>query len=227
ENIKKIENIFYTHWHPDHTEGMRVVEEITTEWSNKHPFKLLNHGKPIKIYAPNEVIKQVINIKSPLGSYFDYFESQNFVKIYDLEFNTEKSFKNIKITPIKNNCNKKIVSTSYLIKENDKKIVYMPCDLKPFEDHDFLQDCDLFIVGSPFIESDRGIKKIPVNHPLKNELFSMNEIIDLIEKYHIKKTVIVHIEEMWGLSYDDYAELERKYLKYNIIFSYDGLIIKI
>lgn len=227
ENIAKIEYIFYTHWHPDHTEGMRVVEEITTDWSKKQPFKLKNHGKPINIFAPEPVLKEIKNIKSPLGSYFNYFETQNFIKTYGLEFNVGKKFNKITIKPIKLNSNSKITSSCYLIQEMDTKVVYMPCDLKPSETYDFLQEVDLWIVGSPYLESRSGLKNISVNHPLRKELFSINEIIELIKKYNIKKTIIVHIEEMWKLSYDDYTELEEKYKQYHITFSYDGLKIQI
>ncbi len=225
ENITKIENIFYTHWHPDHTEGMRIVEEITSTWSEEEPFKLKNHGKPIDVYAPEPVLKEIKNIKSCRGSYFDYFESQDFIKTHSLKFNVEEKINKVTVTPIKLNSDNKTTSSCYLIKGNDKKIVYMPCDLKPSESYDFLQGADLWIVGSPFLESRLGLKDIPLKHPLRKELFSMDEIIELIQKYNIKKTIIVHIEEMWRLSYDDYKKLEVKYKRYQITFSYDGLKI--
>lgn len=227
ENLIHIENIFYTHWHPDHTEGMRFVEEITSDWSKKQPYRLENHGEPINIFAPEETLKEIKSIQSPLGSYFDYFESKNFIKTCPLEFDKEYKFNKISITPIKLDSNKTITPTAYLIKEKNKKIIYMPCELKPFKIYDLLQDTDLFIIGSPFLESKNGIKNIPEDHPIRNELFSIEEIIDLIKKYNIKKTVIVHIEEMWGLSYDEYKKLEKRYKQYRITFAYDGLKIDI
>ncbi|RLE41756.1 hypothetical protein DRJ48_04950 [Candidatus Woesearchaeota archaeon] len=227
EGIKKVDNIFYTHWHTDHTEGMRIVEEITASWSERPPFELKNHSHPINVLAPKQVIKELKRIKSPLGSYFDYFESQNYIKIKALEFGKEKVLNNIRITPIKNNFDGRVTSTSYLIKEDDKEAVYMPCDPKPFESLVFLEGCDLFLVSSPFIESKQGLKKIPKTHPLRDELFSLEELIDLIKRYKIKRTVVVHIEEMWGLSYEDYKLLEKKYAQYNIIFSFDGLRLKV
>lgn len=227
ENLPHIENIFYTHWHPDHTEGMRIVEEITSNWSKKKPYTLENHGKPVNIFAPEQTLKEIRRIQSPLGSYFDYFESKHFIKTCSLQFGEEHTFNKIRITPIRLDSNKTITPAAYLIKENDKKIIYMPCELKPFKNSDLLQDTDLFIIGSPFLESKAGIKSIPENHPLRHELFSIEEIIDLIKKYNIKKTIVVHIEEMWGLSYDEYKELEKQYTQYNIIFSYDGLKINL
>jgi phosphoribosyl 1,2-cyclic phosphate phosphodiesterase len=227
ENIKKIENIFYTHWHPDHTEGMRIVEEVTAEWSKDLPYILKNHKKPIKLFAPKEVLSEIKRIRSPVGSYLDYFEKQDFIKTHLLTFEEGKEFDGITIIPIKLNSNKELTSSSYLFQEQGKNVVYMPCDLKPALTYDFLQGVDLWMVGSPFMESELGLRRISENHPLRKELFSMSEIINLIKKYDIKKTVITHIEEMWRLSYDDYRRLEEKYKRYNIVFSYDGLRIKI
>ena len=223
ENIKELKRIFYTHWHPDHTEGMRVVEEITSDWSQKSPFTLKNHGEPIALFIPDKLKETITNIKSPKGSYFDFFEHQNFAKLKFVPFNKEQKFNEISVIPKKINEE----TSCYLIKNKSKKLVYMPCDVKPFETHDFLQDCNLFIVGSPFLESNEGIKNIPENHPLRDELFSMGEIIGLIKKFNIKKTIITHIEEMWRLSFDEYKDIEKKYKEYNINFSFDGMKLKL
>lgn len=224
ENIKELDKIFYTHWHPDHTEGMRIVEEIKSNWSEKAPFKLKNHEKPIQIFIPEALKKTIMGIRSFKNSYFEYFENKNFIKLNWISYGKENKFGKISITPFK--INKE--TSCYLIKENKKKIVYMPCDVKPFENHDrLLKDVDFFIVGSPFLESKDGIKNIPANHPLREELFSFGEIIELIKKYNIKKTIIVHIEEMWRLSYDEYKEIEKQYKEYNIKFAFDGMRLKL
>ena len=36
ENIKQINAIFYTHWEPDHTLSIRIVEEINMYWLAKY-----------------------------------------------------------------------------------------------------------------------------------------------------------------------------------------------
>lgn len=51
----------------------------------------------------------------------------------------------------------------------------------------------------------------------------MEEIVELKNKYNIKKVVMTHLEEDWGKSYDDYLELEKQYEDIN--FAYDGMII--
>jgi phosphoribosyl 1,2-cyclic phosphate phosphodiesterase len=38
---------------------------------------------------------------------------------------------------------------------------------------------------------------------------------------------IVHIEEEWGKSFDDYKKIEEKYARYNLQFAYDGMKIEL
>ncbi len=60
---------------------------------------------------------------------------------------------------------------------------------------------------------------------LREELFVMDEIVDLKNKYNIKKVIMTHLEEDWGKSYDDYLELQNHYE--DISFAYDGMVIKL
>jgi phosphoribosyl 1,2-cyclic phosphate phosphodiesterase len=60
---------------------------------------------------------------------------------------------------------------------------------------------------------------------LKNDLFSLIEIIELKTKYNIKKVIITHIDDIWGKSYGEYCELEKELD--NIYFAYDGMEIKV
>ena len=59
------------------------------------------------------------------------------------------------------------------------------------------------------------------DNPLREELFVMDEIIEIKKKYNIKQVIITHLEEDWGKSYDDYVELEKEYD--GIQFAYDGM----
>ena len=60
----------------------------------------------------------------------------------------------------------------------------------------------------------------------KNLIFSiMEEILEIKEQFHIKNVIVTHLEEDWGKSYDDYAELEKEYD--GIRFAYDGMEVEL
>jgi len=71
------------------------------------------------------------------------------------------------------------------------------------------------------------IKRHVINNSIQigEELFVMDEIVELKNKYNIKKVIMTHLEEDWGKSYDDYLELENHYE--DISFAYDGMVIEL
>ena len=62
-----------------------------------------------------------------------------------------------------------------------------------------------------------------IDTPLKDEILTLNEVIELKKYYGIKKIIVTHIDEIWGKSYGYYNELEKELD--NIVFAYDGMEI--
>jgi phosphoribosyl 1,2-cyclic phosphate phosphodiesterase len=113
----------------------------------------------------------------------------------------------------------------FLVQEKNKKVIYAPCDVKPFPENPELENLDLLIIGS--FHPEGPLKKgivIPPNNSLRLELFSIGELQKLAKKLKTKKTLVTHIEEEWGKSFDEYKELENEY---NLGFAHDGLRIQI
>lgn len=63
------------------------------------------------------------------------------------------------------------------------------------------------------------------SNKMKKYSFVMDEIVELKKQYNFNKVIMTHLEEEWGLSYDDYLEKAKNYD--NIEFAYDGLNIEI
>ena len=221
--INMINYVFYTHWHPDHTLGMRIVERMYKFWLGM----FVRGEKPrnkVKVCALRKVMEDLKAIRNKHGSFFSYYEKAGLIEALELE--SEKPFKirNFKITPFEVQSTYNI-STVFLIQEDGKRVVYAPCDVKPFPENLELENLDLLIIGSFHPEGPlkEGII-IPQNNLLRKELFSLEEIQELAQKLNAKETIVTHIEEEWGKTYDEYKQLEKKY---DLKFSYDGMKIKI
>ena len=168
--IQKVEHILYSHCDPDHTMGMRVVEQLKMDWLANSLGKKPDH--PIELVPVDE---------------------QEHVAIF-------------------------------IISSNSKKIIYAPCDVKPFPKSEKFQGADVLIIGNTIVgDILKDGFVLNENNPLRKELFTK---IDTIRKqYGIKRVIITHLEEDWGKSYNDYRELEREL---NLIhFAYDGLKIQL
>jgi phosphoribosyl 1,2-cyclic phosphate phosphodiesterase len=45
EKIQNVEHVILTHWHPDHTFGLRILEQLNWNFAESKPF-----SKAIKVY---------------------------------------------------------------------------------------------------------------------------------------------------------------------------------
>lgn len=223
ERIKTVDYIFYTHWHPDHTFGMRIVERMYKFWLDMS-VRGKNPRNKVKICALSKVMEDLKSMGYRGGSFFGYYQKSGLIET--IELRNEKSFRirNFMITPFETQTTYNI-STVFLIQEDGKRVVYAPCDVKPFPENPKLGNLDLLIIGSFHLEGPlkEGIT-IPPNNPLRVELFSPKEIQELAQKLNAKRTMVTHIEEEWGKTYDEYKQLEKEY---NVKFAHDGMRMKI
>ena len=219
-DIKIINNIMYSHWDPDHTLGMRIMEQLRLEWLDF--YEKIPPSEPITVYATENVMKDINGIRSKYGSLLDYYEKMKLIK---RKIVSQQIFiGDIKISFINTPKSKSV--TSFVFESNGKKLIYAPCDCKPFPDNNLIYNADMLIIGNTFIgDVLKNGKTIDNAHPLRNELHSMDDVVKLKEKFNIKQVIITHIEEDWGKSYDDYKFLENHYD--NIMFAYDGMTINL
>jgi len=223
ERIKRIDYIFYTHWHPDHTFGMRIVERMYKFWLDMF-VRGKNPRNKVTICALGKVMEDLRSMGYRGGSFFRYYEKSGLIETVELKDEEALRVSNFVITPFEVQATYNI-STVFLIQESHKKVVYAPCDVKPFPKNPKLENLDLLIIGSFHLEGPlkEGII-IPPNNPLREELFSPKELQELAQELNAKKTLVTHIEEEWGKSYDEYRQLEKEY---NLNFAYDGMRIEI
>lgn len=217
-NINEINNVLFSHVDPDHTLGIRVFEQLRLNWLEVSEGKECNN--PINVLAMEHVMSDMNSIQFVFGSYLDYYEkTRNLIKRKVIN-------KFIHIDGIKISCIKVNHATIFVFEENEKKVIYAPCDVKPFPNDEILEDADLLIIGNTIVGNilkDGFVLK--ENNPLRDDLFIMDEIQNIKRKYNIEDVIITHLEEDWGKSYNDYLELENHYD--GIKFAYDDMEINI
>jgi len=89
-----------------------------------------------------------------------------------------------------------------------------------------LYNADVLLIGNTFIgDTLKNGRVLSIDHPLRNELHSLEDVIKIKERFGIKRVVIIHIEEDWGKTYDDYVALEKNYD--HIQFAFDGMEVNL
>lgn len=196
-NISEVKNIFYSHWHPDHTMGCRIIEVLA---SGKPGIK------PINVFMPEEQIEISLN-KGP--TIFSYYEKMSWCKIISSD---EKAvFGDLTISRIKllNN-----YSYAFLIKSQGKKVLFCPCHSISLPIIEELTGVDLMILCIGYV------KKLEENITNFDR-----DIKHIYRELKPKKVILSHLEEVDGLSYDDYKKMEEE--NPNFVFGFDGMNIEV
>lgn len=219
-DIKAVDTILYSHWDPDHTLGMRIMEQLRLEWLDF--FVGIKPENPITVYAQPDIMQDLNAIRSKYGSLLTYYESMGLIKRSTVE--RELEIADIKITLIQIAKDKAV--SVFVFESKGKKLIYAPCDCIPFPNDELLFDADMLVMGNTFIgDVLKNDTFIADNHPLRKELHSFEEALKIKEHLRAKNLVITHLEEEWGKSFDDYKELEKGYT--DVYFAYDGMKIEL
>jgi Metal-dependent hydrolases of the beta-lactamase superfamily I len=193
------------------------MEQLRLDWlANSIGVECSN---PITVASLPSIIKDLRCQGTKYGSALDYYESMHLINIQAFESFDINSI-HIDLVPVDDSAG----VTIFVFTDGSHKVIYAPCDVKPFPENDIFMDADCLIIGNTIVGDvlkDGFI--LEKNNPLRDELFVLDEIVELKEKYNIKRVIITHLEEDWGKSHDDYINLQKQLD--GIEFAYDGLEI--
>ncbi len=217
-DVKAIDTILFSHADPDHTMGIRVIEQLKMDWLAQSVG--ITCSQPLTVGAMPEIIKELRSQCSKYGSMLEYYEKMGLAKVKNMN-HLEQNEIQIEFVPV----DESGIVTVFVIKDKDRKVIYAPCDVKPFPDNLLFYKADVLIIGNTIVgEQLKDGFVLNETNILRNELFVMDEIVAIKKKYQIGKIIITHLEEDWGKSYDDYIRLQRQYE--GIEFAYDGMKIE-
>lgn len=217
--VQKVEHILYSHCDPDHTMGMRVIEQLKMDWLAVSSGKALED--PIEVASLPVILEDIKKQGTRYGSILAYFEAKGLICTRKIRSLQDKNI-SVELIPVDEEEHVAV----FLITSENRKVIYAPCDVKPFPESEKFREADALIIGNTIVGDvlkDGFILK--EDNPLRKELFTLEEIDALRRRYAIREAIITHLEEDWGKSYDDYRKLEAEWDA--IRFAYDGMKIRL
>ncbi len=208
EGIGHVEHVFISHWHPDHTMGIRILEQINYSFGLKPVRKSM-------LYISKKTTENLKNQLLP--SFIPLYERRKIIEVRNVREGETTKFGELEITPY---TLPRSDTFLYRLSEGNRFAVYAPCDIRSFPLKKCLMKPDLLILHLGCFR-----ELVPLGIDLGEDSFDDN--LQTIRKLGAKKTVFTHIEEVWGRSYDDYKEMEKQLVEFNVAFAYDGMRIKI
>ncbi len=206
-NVTKVNNLLITHWHPDHTFGLRLLLEANYDFVNNKAEKQINIYIGKKVY---ETLKQ----RYPALDY--QVNVLKLAKINIIEDGDILEFGDAKIK-VAGYTGKESEWYGYLFENNGKKLLYTPCDTINFKEYSKYTELDYWV-------TETGI----ISDTVENEIY-FPDMIKRIKEIQPKKTILTHIEELeLKLHGEDALEKRKKeYQDININIAYDGMEIEL
>ncbi len=217
-HIRHIDYLILTHLDPDHVEGLRVVEQITLDFRSWRSCP----EKQICLLLPEQLGKRIREIRSQYGPLVDFYRQSGFVRL--LLFQGEVQVDKLRIIAIPVDRGSQLAFV-YVFEKSGRKVVYAPCDFKPFPEYRTeVQQPDLLVIQPGIFES--GLKhsfRYPADHISRTTLYTFEQTLELAARIKARNVLFVHLEEYWNRSYDDYCALESD----DIRFAYDGMRLNV
>jgi phosphoribosyl 1,2-cyclic phosphate phosphodiesterase len=219
-HVRRVDYLTFTHLDPDHVEGLRVVEQIALDFRSWRAYP----EKRVCLLLPEELVEPLRSVRSQYGPVVDFYEESGFLRVES--FRDRVKIDGVGITAIPIDRGRQMAFVQ-VFEMSGRRVVYAPCDLKPFPEHrSEVQGADLLIIQPGIFE--RGLRRryrYPPDHVSRSTLYTFEQTLELAERVRARKVLFVHLEEYWNRSYDDYRVLERRYP--NVRFAYDGMTVNV
>ncbi|MBN2880470.1 MBL fold metallo-hydrolase [Candidatus Woesearchaeota archaeon] len=167
-NITNIDYLFLTHWHPDHTFGLRVVLEANYDFISHEANKVITVCLGKKVY-------KTLKEKFPVINYY-----VDVLKVAKLKFIEDKEiikFNGFNVTVVGY---KGPNSDWYAFLINDK-LLYSSCDTIEFDNYKNFKNLDYWVTECGIFSVDTEI--------------SFSDMLLRIKELNPKYAILTHIEE--------------------------------
>ncbi|TLS37061.1 MBL fold metallo-hydrolase [Pseudalkalibacillus caeni] len=220
--IERVDGFVFSHWHPDHVMGRRVIESISADWINYPP-----EHKTVDVYVPEQV---GVDFETFLGSadHLDFFRYQGFANIHQLKDGESFVLNETKISPFRL---AEDYVYAFLLESENKKVLVAMDELNNWKPDSSMPEVDLAILPAGIFEVHplSGERLIAEDHPVLKVESTFDETLEVVKELNAKKVMLTHIEEVNGLGFSELEELEKK-LKdsgVNVEFAYDTQMINV
>lgn len=224
--IDQIAAGFYSHWHPDHTAGVRVYE--TRNWDLRH---WPPHNLCTPIYLPPQVA-QDFAVRQALMEKLNYLQGQGLVSVHTMTEPLTLGGWRISAQPVAETYVYLFLFEEIGETTPGRRVLVAMDELLGWEPPPALVGVDLAVLPTGVFEFDpeSGERRIPVDHPVLTSEATFRQTLAMVDKLRPNRLIFAHIEEA---DQNDPPVLERVAARlqsergWDVTFAYDGFKINL
>ena len=216
--IPRVESLFLTHWHADHSYGVRALGMRDPPERDGETFLDAKRRTAPTLVTTRAVYDRACESLGLLEQYVEQLE------IVDCHFVDEEPFEQagIRVEPLPYPLTEDgpREATGFLFRAADTTLAVVADDARYFDESQLPDDLDaaVFECGS-FTHGPDG-ERIADEDVLPDDL-AHEEVVEMVERADPERAFLSHIGHQYRRSYDDFRALEAAYDR--IRFAHDGL----
>jgi phosphoribosyl 1,2-cyclic phosphate phosphodiesterase len=226
--IKQVNAVTYSHWHPDHTAGIRVWE------SNYDPNQIVDPSFPrhtTDIYLAENVAK-TFEQNHDLAGKCAYLERYQLVKTQIVPAGESFALDSVTIKPI---VLAESIACGFLIEGQAKRVLICMDETYGWMPPAGLGCLDLAIVPAGLFEFHplTGERLIAADHPLLKREITYAQTLEVVRLLNAQRVIFSHLNKFDYLTFHQYQETARRHNAAPsnglppIEFAYDTLIVEV
>jgi phosphoribosyl 1,2-cyclic phosphate phosphodiesterase len=223
--VGEIAGCFYSHWHPDHTMGRRAWETRNGDFLT-WPREAKRH-RVTDVYLPQQV---AADFHEYLGAWdhLEFMAERGYIRVHTLSDGDTVRFGDVSVRPFRLEAD---YVYAFELSDGERRLLLAMDELVDWRPSPELRGCDLAVLPMGICEHDplTGARLIPADHPILRYEATFPETLEMVDALEPGAVVLMHVEEIHGLSHDDLQELGGRLRADGrpVTFAWDGLTVDV
>ncbi len=219
--VTRIAAVTYSHWHPDHTAGRRVLEEINIDWRvwPRAPRSTTD------VYLPAQVAADFR--EHGIRDHFEYMQAAlGTVAVHELAGGEDFRLGETTVRPFPL---AEDFVYAFLLEGAGQRVLIAPDELHGWSPAEDVTGVDVAVLPMGIAEFHplSGERLIHEDHRMLRLEATFEETLEIVKQLDAGRVYLTHVEEMDQLGHDELREVEKRLEAdgFRISFAHDTLIV--